>query len=224
MLRAKNLHKSFHNGKKELKVLKGIDLAIGKGNFVSVVGPSGAGKSTLLHILGGLDEPSQGEVFLEDQSIYKLNDSLLSRTRNEKIGFVFQFFHLLPEFNAIENVLMPAYVRMRNKAERIALNEQAGALLHQVGLEERRGHFPNQLSGGEKQRLAIIRALINQPQLLFCDEPTGNLDSKTGMQIVELIRKISSENQMSVLLVTHNQELAALADRVYHLKDGNLVN
>jgi lipoprotein-releasing system ATP-binding protein len=224
MLEAKNIQKVYANGKKKLPVLKGVDLKIEKGKFVAVVGPSGAGKSTLLHILGGLDSPTQGEVFLAGQNIYALNDEELSLARNVSVGFVFQFYHLLSEFTALENVMLPALIRCASGAVRQALKTQALGLLENVGLSERSGHFPAQLSGGELQRVAIARGLMNKPAILFCDEPTGNLDSHTGEEIIKLIRKVNTQEGMTVLLVTHNLELAASADRVYHLKDGILAN
>lgn len=224
MLEAKNIHKVYRNGKKELAVLKGVDLNIEKGRFVAVVGPSGAGKSTLLHILGGLDYPTQGKVILEQEDIYSLSDPAISRIRNKKIGFVFQFYHLLREFTVLENVLMPVLINSELKVKTPELRNKALELLGQAGLSNRTAHFPSELSGGEMQRVAIVRGLINEPSLLLCDEPTGNLDSKTGEGITSLIKKINQENQMTVLLVTHNLELAKLADRIYHLKDGILVN
>lgn len=224
MLEAKNIHKAYINGKTSLKVLRGVDLNIEEGRFVAVVGPSGAGKSTLLHILGGLDAPTEGEVIFEKQDIYRLSDLGLSKIRNRKVGFVFQFYHLLSEFTVLENVLMPALIREQGIGNREQRKENALKLLEKVGLGERVGHFPNQLSGGEQQRVAIVRALINSPSLLLCDEPTGNLDSDTGNSIISLIKKISLTNRMAVVLVTHNPELAKIADCVYHLKDGILVN
>lgn len=222
MLEAKNIHKIYHNGKKELVVLRGIDLQIERGKFVTIVGPSGAGKSTLLHILGGLDPPSQGKVILEGKDIYRLDDTTLSKIRNQKIGFVFQFYHLLAEFTVLENVLLPTLIRSKTKDQR--LKQDAQKLLEKVGLSQRIDHFPGELSGGEKQRLAIVRGLINCPSFLFCDEPTGNLDSHTGEEIISLIRKINLESNMTVVLVTHNLELSKIADSVYHLRDGILVN
>ena len=224
MLQARNIHKSYGDGKKALIVLRGIDLQVEPGEFVAITGPSGAGKSTLLHILGGLDAPTQGQVIFKEENIYKLNGNLLDRIRNERIGFVFQFYHLLSEFTVLENVLMPALIRHKARAAVHQLKEEALRLLKEARLSERIAHFPSQLSGGEKQRVAIVRGLINKPQLLLCDEPTGNLDSKTGEEIISLIKKINSDNQMAVVLVTHNLELAKTADRVYHLKDGILVN
>jgi len=225
MLEAKDIHKVYKNGNKEIQVLKGVELKITQGQFVAVVGPSGAGKSTLLHILGGLDAPQKGEVLFQGQNLYTLGDAALCRIRNGKIGFVFQFYHLLAEFTVFENVMMPALISHQDtKTPGHQVKEMAAELLDKVGLSERTTHFPNQLSGGEKQRVAIARALVNSPAMLLCDEPTGNLDSKTGGEIMAVIRKINSENKMAVVLVTHNPELAALAGEVYHLKDGTLVH
>jgi lipoprotein-releasing system ATP-binding protein len=224
MLEAKNIHKVYTNGKKSLEVLKGIDLIIEKGKFVAIVGPSGAGKSTLLHILGGLDYPTHGKVIFKGEDIYSLSDYAISKIRNEKVGFVFQFYHLLSEFTVLENVLMPTLISSELRAQSSELRKNALDLLDKVGLGQRITHFPSQLSGGEKQRVAIVRGLINKPSLLLCDEPTGNLDSKTGEEIISLIKKINLENNTTVVLVTHNIELAKTADRIYHLKDGILVN
>jgi len=224
MIEAKNIYKTYANANKELTVLRGIDLKIDRAKFIALVGPSGAGKSTLLHILGGLDTPTEGSVFLSGQDIYSLSDTELSRIRNKKIGFVFQFYHLLSEFTVLENVLIPAFIGEPDAKEKKLFKEKALGLLGKAGLAERAGHFPSQLSGGEKQRAAIVRALINEPEILFCDEPTGNLDSRTGDEILALIKDISRKNAMTVVLVTHNTELAGSADRVYHLKDGLLVN
>ena len=224
MLEAKNIHKVYHNGNKVLKVLKGIDLTIDKGKFVAIVGPSGAGKSTLLHILGGLDMPTRGEVIFEQRDIYHLSDVELSKVRNERIGFVFQFYHLLSEFTVLENVLMPALISYGLGVRSYESRKRALELLENVGLSQRLTHFPNQLSGGEQQRVAIARALINKPSLFLCDEPTGNLDSKTSDEIIALVKKINLENQMAVVLVTHNAELAKTAEIVHYLRDGVLVN
>lgn len=221
MLEARNLHKVYNDGKRDLQVLNGVGLKIEQAQFIAIVGPSGAGKSTLLHILGGLDSPSQGEVIFQGESIYRYNDLDLAKVRNEKIGFVFQFFHLLSEFTVLENVLMPALLGQRVNS---VLKESALEFLTQVGLGERLTHFPNQLSGGEKQRVAIVRSLINKPEILFCDEPTGNLDSRSGEDVISLIKKINLKNRMSVVLVTHNIELAKSADKIYHLRDGMLVS
>lgn len=221
MLETIGIHKVYKSGRRNLEVLKGVDLKIEQGSWTAIVGPSGAGKSTLLHILGGLDSPDKGRVIFEGEDFYSLGEADLSRIRNKKIAFVFQFYHLLPEFTVLENVLMPARLQGAGfKAQR----DCAAELLEQVGLKARAEHFPSQLSGGEKQRTAIARALINRPSILFCDEPTGNLDSKIGNQIIALIKKINQESRMAVVLVTHNPELAEGAEKIYHLKDGALVN
>lgn len=224
MLEAKDIHKVYHDGKKELQVLKGISLKIEAGGFIAVVGPSGAGKSTLLHILGGLDSPTRGKVVLQGEDVYGLDDAALSGIRNKRIGFVFQFYHLLGEFSVLENVLMPALIDRSRKPEAGSKKREALQLLEEVGLGGRINHLPSQLSGGEKQRVAIARGLINKPALLFCDEPTGNLDSQAGEEIIRLIHKIKRENRMTVVLVTHNLELAGSADKIYHLRDGVLAN
>ncbi|MFH0826522.1 MAG: ABC transporter ATP-binding protein [Candidatus Omnitrophota bacterium] len=224
MLEAKNIHKVYTNGKRNLAVLKGVNLVLDKGRFIAIVGPSGAGKSTLLHILGGLDSPTRGKVIFEGQDIYGLSDQLLSQIRNKKIGFVFQFYHLLSDFTVQENVMMPVLISARREARSAKIKEKAKKLFQQVGLSERTEYFPGQLSGGEKQRVAIVRALMNDPSLLLCDEPTGNLDSASGEEIFSLVKNINRENQMTTVLVTHNLELAHRADEVYHLKDGILVN
>ena len=218
MLETRNLHKIYNHGAERLHVLKGIELKIQKGSFIAILGPSGAGKTTLIHLLGGLDYPSEGEVFLDGQEIYALSDSQLSELRNRRIGFVFQFYHLLSEFNVLENVLLPGLIKKNKKN----INEDAKMLLELVGLKDRMRYFPNQLSGGEQQRLAIARALINQPDLLFCDEPTGNLDSAMGQEIIGLVKRLNQMRQMTVVLVTHNREIAKLSSQLFYLKDGQL--
>ena len=223
MLEVKNIHKVYHNGKKSLEVLRGVNLHIEREKFIAIVGPSGAGKSTLLHIMGGLDTPTRGEVIFHGEDLYKMSDNALSKARNIKIGFVFQFYHLLPEFTILENVLIPAWINRVSGLTRKELEKKASGLLREAGLGERAGHYPQQLSGGEKQRAAIVRALINNPELLLCDEPTGNLDSQTGEEIMSLLKKINRENKATVAVVTHNLELARSSDRIYHLKDGLLV-
>jgi lipoprotein-releasing system ATP-binding protein len=224
LLEARNIHKVYHNGGKEIPVLKGVDLKIEKGNFVAVSGPSGAGKSTLLHILGGLDNPTKGQVIFENQDLYGLNDAALCRIRNEEIGFVFQFYHLLSEFTVLENVIMPVAIKRNAEFKIKESRQEALRLLGQVGLDKRVTHFPAQLSGGERQRVAIARALMNKPEMLLCDEPTGNLDSKTGEEIITLVKKLNRDTRMTVILATHNAQLCAFADRTYQLRDGILVN
>lgn len=223
MLKAHNIHKIYHNGNKILHVLNGIDLNIEKGRVVSIVGPSGAGKSTLLHILAGLDEPTRGEVFVEEQNIYKLSDKELARIRNKRLGFVFQFYHLLSEFTVLENVILPAMINSRLNQEGLRnLRQKAEEILKRVGLKYRQDHFPSQLSGGEQQRVAICRSLINNPEILFCDEPTGNLDSQAGREVVNLIKDLNARDRLTVVLVTHNEELAKIGNDIFHLRDGLL--
>jgi lipoprotein-releasing system ATP-binding protein len=223
MLKAHNIHKIYHNGNKILHVLNGIDLNIEKGRVVSIVGPSGAGKSTLLHILAGLDEPTRGEVFVEEQNIYKLSDKELARIRNKRLGFVFQFYHLLSEFTVLENVILPAMINSGLNQEGLRnLRQKAEEILKRVGLKYRQDHFPSQLSGGEQQRVAICRSLINNPEILFCDEPTGNLDSQAGREVVNLIKDLNARDRLTVVLVTHNEELAKIGNDIFHLRDGLL--
>jgi len=211
----------YHNGKQDIHVLKGVHIEIRRGEFVAIAGPSGAGKSTLLHIMGGLDVPTEGSVVFAGKDIYALGEAALSKIRNESMGFVFQFYHLLSEFTVLENVVMPMLIRSQGrKVTRSQARGKAIELLRDVGLHERVTHFPNQLSGGEQQRVAIARALVNNPSVLLCDEPTGNLDSATGASIVSLIKKISMDTGMTVVFVTHNLELAKSAQRLYHLRDG----
>jgi lipoprotein releasing system ATP-binding protein len=219
MLEAKNVHKIYNHGAEKLHVLKGIELEVKKGGFVAILGPSGAGKSTLVHLLGGLDYPTQGEVIFDGKDMYSFSDSQLAELRNRRIGFIFQFYHLLSEFNVLENILIPALIKGKRKRN---IKEEAEVLLEHVRLKERIRYFPAQLSGGEQQRLAIARALINQPDLLFCDEPTGNLDSTTGKEIIGLIKQLNRERRMTVVLVTHNQEIAGAAEKLFYLKDGLL--
>jgi lipoprotein-releasing system ATP-binding protein len=223
LLIAKKIHKLYHNGKAGLEVLKGVDLDVAKGSFIAIVGPSGAGKSTLLHILGGLDCPTGGSVLFEGKDIYSLSDIQLSSLRNSKIGFVFQFYHLLPEFTVLENVLIPALVGPGGASSRAVFEKEARGLIEKAGLSERITHFPQELSGGERQRVAIIRGLINKPDLLLCDEPTGNLDSESGKEIISLIKDANRQRGMAVVLVTHNMELAKSCGRAYQLRDGLLI-
>ena len=224
MLEARNIHKVYNSGGKKLDVLKGINVTVENGEFAAIVGPSGAGKSTLLHILGGLDRPTQGNVVFAGEDVYGISDASLCRMRNKRIGFVFQFYHLLSEFTVLENVLLPTRIYRDRKSDPGESHKKAREFLREVGLQNRMKHFPNQLSGGEQQRVAIVRGLMNAPDLLLCDEPTGNLDSKTGDDIIALIKRIHSQEGMSVILVTHNLGLAKAADRLHHLRDGVLVN
>ena len=222
MLEARNLRKTYHNGAMPLDVLKGLDLQIAPQGFLAVTGPSGAGKSTLLHLLAGLDVPTEGEVLWEGRSLSSLSDLERARFRNRTIGVVFQFYHLLPELSTLENVMLPGLVN--GQARRRALRERALEVLSQVGLKDRAAHKPSQLSGGELQRAAIARALINQPTMMLCDEPTGNLDSNTGQHVVEVLIGLHRRQGMGVVLVTHEHELAQLADRWIELRDGRMVS
>ena len=204
-----------------LQVLRGVDMTVTRGEVVAVVGESGSGKSTLLHIIGALDRPDKGNVYFEGKDIFGASDEVLSGFRNRRIGFVFQFHHLLPEFSALENVLMPALIAGDTGA---AARKRAADLLHTVGLTERADHRPNELSGGEKQRVAIARALMNNPDLVLADEPTGNLDEKTADALhVEMLR-LSRELGQTFVLVTHNASFAAMADRTLRLDHGQLIN
>jgi len=223
IIQTKNLHKSYHQQANRLHVLKGIDLTIDKGEVVAVVGPSGAGKSTLLHIVGGLDRPEDGEVIFDGRDLYKLKENERAKVRNRQVGFVFQFYHLLPEFTALENVILPALVKEKIfNVERV--KSQGSRLLEKVGLEGRQAHIPHDLSGGEQQRVAIARALINSPDVLLCDEPTGNLDSESGKQIIELLLELNRKNRQTLIIVTHDDSIARQAHRIVHIRDGRLVS
>jgi len=206
----KNLHKSYFKNNKEIKVLNDLNLTIDSGEFVSLTGPSGAGKSTLLHLIGTLDNPSSGEIYLDNEHVFEQSDFEISNFRNANIGFVFQFHHLLPEMTALENVMLPLWVRRDSKEKSENL---AKKILEQVGLSQRVDHKPGELSGGEQQRVALARALVTNPKLLLADEPTGNLDEETGEAIFELIKNLSQENRFSVIFVTHNTNLAARSGR-----------
>lgn len=216
VLRATNIHKSYG----PLQILKGVNLEIPKGEILSIVGKSGAGKSTLLHILGTLDWADKGEMSIAGQSIKSLGATQLAAFRNRHIGFVFQFHHLLPEFTALENVCIPGYIGRRSDAE---VKRRAEELLDYLGLHDRLTHKPMQLSGGEQQRVAVARALVNQPDIIFADEPTGNLDSSASRDLHLLIRKLREDYGQTFVIVTHNTELAELSDRCLEMKDGVLV-
>ncbi|MBI2429693.1 MAG: ABC transporter ATP-binding protein [Ignavibacteriales bacterium] len=221
ILQATNIHKTYSTGKdSSLNVLKGISLSIVESEIIAIVGPSGAGKSTLVHILGLLDKPTQGEVSFEGKNITSLKDEEISTLRNQKIGFVFQFHHLLPEFTALENVLMPTLIAGKSiKSE----TERAKNLLSEVGLSERIDHKPSELSGGEQQRVAVARALMNNPKIIFADEPSGNLDSENADKLHNLIFDLRSKFGQSFVIVTHNKELAARADRIVTMVDGKII-
>lgn len=213
MIKAKNIKKAYG----ELQVLKGVDVHIQQSEVVAIVGASGAGKSTLLHILGTLDSPDSGEMWIKDQNVFQLKNKELARFRNKEIGFVFQFHHLLPEFTAVENICIPAFIAKRNEKE---ARTEAMRLLEMMGLKDRATHKPNELSGGEQQRVAVARALINQPAVIFADEPSGNLDSKTSEDLHQLFFTLRDEMKQTFVIVTHNNELAELADRKLVMQDG----
>lgn len=220
LLSAKSIHKTYIIGKSQkLHVLKGIDLDIRKGEIISIVGPSGVGKSTLLHILGALDRPTEGSVYFDSRDIFNLSDIQLAKFRNQHIGFVFQFHHLLPEFTALENVAMPGFVA---RAKPSQILQRAKYLLCEVGMEDRFYHKPAELSGGEQQRVAFARALINDPLLVLADEPSGNLDRANSLALHELMWRMVKEKGKSFVVVTHNLELAYQADRVIELFDGRI--
>ncbi len=216
MLTAKGIVKKFG----DLSVLNGVDLHIEKGEIISIVGSSGAGKTTLLQILGTLDKPNTGEIQLNGVNPFALSNNQLSKFRNKEIGFVFQFHQLLPEFNALENVIMPALIGGKTIKESSARGME---LLSKLGLENRATHRPNALSGGEQQRVAVARALMNNPSVIFADEPSGNLDSKNAQELHKLFLDLRSEFGQTFVIVTHNNELAAMADRTLHMQDGSIV-
>lgn len=216
MIQAKGIEKSFG----ALKVLKGVDMNVSKAEVVSIMGASGAGKSTLLQILGSLSTPDAGSLVIDGIDVLKLGSKALAEFRNRKLGFVFQFHHLLPEFTALENVMIPAFIAGRSRKDALA---EATALLADLGLAERVGHKPSELSGGEQQRVAIARALINRPAVLFADEPSGNLDSKTKAELHNLFFELRDKYQQTIVIVTHDPELAQMCDRSLFMVDGQFV-
>ncbi len=216
MIKTQDIKKFFG----DLEVLKGVNIEIQKGEIVSIVGSSGAGKTTFLQILGTLDTPDSGQIIFENQDLSKLNKKELAHFRNQNIGFIFQFHHLLPEFSALENVCIPAFLAKKNKKE---TQEKALQLLKRLGLEHRANHKPSQLSGGEQQRVSVARALINNPQLILADEPSGNLDSRNAKELHQLFFDLRQEFNQTFVIVTHNEELAEMADRKLTMKDGKIL-
>ena len=215
MIKGIKIHKSIN----EISILNGIDISINEGEIVSVVGKSGAGKTTLLQILGTLEKPTTGRVLFNDKDVFQLNENELAAFRNKNIGFVFQSHHLLPEFTALENVCIPAYIA---KSTKKSANERAKHLIDLMGLSDRFNHKPSELSGGEQQRISVARALMNNPQVVLADEPSGNLDSKTAESLHELFFKLRELNQQTFIIVTHNNKLADLADKKITIKDGKM--
>lgn len=216
MIKANNIYKSFGN----VEVLKGVDLTVNKGEVACIIGASGAGKSTLLQIIGTLEKADKGQIFIDNQDINKLNSKNLAAFRNKKIGFVFQFHHLLPEFTALENICIPAYIAGISKKE---ATEKAMQLLDYLNLTDRKDHKPSMLSGGEQQRIAVARALINNPAIILADEPSGNLDSQSAKELHELFFNLRNKTGQTFIIVTHNPQLAEMADRTFTMKDGAIV-
>jgi lipoprotein-releasing system ATP-binding protein len=219
LLVARDVHKSYTLGKRRLEVLRGVTLTIGRSEFLALRGASGAGKSTLLHLLGGIDSPNVGEIWFAGQKLTNLSGVARSRWRNQKVGFIFQAYHLLPELDALENVCLPA--RM-SRVPASDAEKRGRDLLARVGLGKRLEHKPFELSGGEQQRVAIARAMINSPEIILADEPTGNLDSRTGEEIIELLLTLRAERQTTLLIATHDTKIAERAPKVYELVDGRL--
>jgi putative ABC transport system ATP-binding protein len=217
ILKVNNVKKSYRMGKVLVSALRGVSFEAEEGEFLTIFGPSGSGKSTLLHLIGCLDRPDDGEIFVDGANVLKLNDDKLAELRLNKIGFVFQFFNLLPRLTALKNVELPLTIRGIPEKEALSKAEE---ILQLVGLEARMNHKPSELSGGEQQRVAIARALINNPKIVLADEPTGNLDTKTGWEIVQLMRKLNEERKQTFIIVTHDPHIAETADRIIHLKDG----
>ena len=220
IIELKNVWKIYQMEDVEVQALRGVDLKIKKEEFTAIMGPSGSGKSTLLQMIGVLDRPTSGKIYLDGVDISRLNDSELARLRGEKIGFVFQFFNLYPTLTARENIELPMLILERDKNER---KIKASKLLKTVGLENRAEHLPSQLSGGERQRIAIARALANDPPLILADEPTGNLDTKAGYEIIEFLNKLQEDEKVTVVMVTHEPDIAKYAERTIHLKDGKIL-
>ncbi len=220
MIKVTDLHKSFSMGTYEVPVIKGINLEIQRGELIAIVGASGAGKSTLLHIIGTLDRPTRGSVTFDGQNLFQMTESQQTEFRNRRIGFVFQFHHLLPEFTALENACMPALVQRRDPK---SVEQQAAAVLSEVGLAHRLHHKPGELSGGEQQRVAIARALMQNPDVVLADEPTGNLDTHTGDSLFSLMRQLNKSHGTTFIIVTHNDKLSAQCDRIVHMQDGMIV-
>jgi lipoprotein-releasing system ATP-binding protein len=219
ILSVKGLKKAYKKNGIELQVIKGVDLDVEKGDLITIMGPSGAGKSTLLHILGTLDQPTEGEVFFRGRNVQQFTEDEASRFRNENVGFVFQFYHLLQDFDVVENIGMPLMIRRMNMAD---VTAKAEAFMEIMGLSARRNHKPGELSGGEQQRVATARALVSEPEIILADEPTGNLDRKTGREVLNYILSVNEKLSSTLILVTHDPEIGAIGKRRFNMIDGEL--
>jgi len=218
IIKLENVHKDYKMGESKVEAVRGVNLEIKKGDFIAIVGPSGSGKSTMMNLIGALDLASEGEIFLDEQNIEHLHESELARIRGKKIGFIFQTFNLIPTLTALENVMLPMMFQEYTKEERLKRGKE---LLKQVGLSKRANHFPSELSGGERQRVAIARALANGPEVILADEPTGNLDSKTGKQVIEILKNLNKQGK-TVIMVTHDLDMAKQAKKIIRLRDGRI--
>ncbi len=218
ILRVENLCKVYGKGETKVTALDNVSFKVNKGEFVAIVGASGSGKSTLLHLIGGLDKPTSGKVFVDSNDIYKLNDDKLAIFRRRQVGFIYQFYNLLPILNVVENITLPLSLDKRSVSD-----EKINEMLKLLGLEKRKAHLPNELSGGEQQRTSIGRALITSPALILADEPTGNLDSKASEEVIALLMKSNKEYNQTILMITHNMEIAKCADRIIKIADGKIV-
>jgi lipoprotein-releasing system ATP-binding protein len=219
ILSVKGLKKAYKKNGIELQVIKGVDLDVEKGDLITIMGPSGAGKSTLLHILGTLDQPTEGEVFFRGRNVQQFTEDEASKFRNEKVGFVFQFYHLLQDFDVVENIRMPLMIRRMNMTD---VTAKAEAFMEIMGLSARRNHKPGELSGGEQQRVATARALVSEPEIILADEPTGNLDRKTGREVLNYILSVNEKLSSTLILVTHDPEIGAIGKRRFNMIDGEL--
>ncbi len=217
VIKTENLRKIYFLEEEKIEALKGINITVKKGEMVALMGPSGSGKSTLLHLLGGIDVPTKGKVFINDFDIFSLDDKKLSVFRNKHIGFVFQFHYLLPEFTVLENVMLPVQIYNKRDAK-----EKAEKILRLLGLEHRLNHKPTQISGGEQQRTAIARAVVNEPDIILADEPTGNLDSENAHNVMNIFKEMNKKDNVSIVIATHDPEIAEYCDRIFYLKDGQI--